>query len=285
MLEQVHDNSFEKCSNVTTLNLANNHYISVIRDLVFKDMPKLEKIALNENRLEYNNTSFPDQPFKNLLHLKSLSLQSIQIGLVLTPDEFQAFLRKLPLTLEELFINFPCCFDGFAAMLTTFTKLQTLGVRDIGNLPVITDTTFEALRNLSITHLRLQLGNLLEVHPLAFSHFVNLKTLDMSDSQGLTIADLSSAWMGLQFTKIETLKLSFVLKNLLSTDLVILTGAFFKYLDFPNLVNLEMDSTKLNAIEYNFEKFTGLNNLKTLNLSNNFFSIYDLYYLTTLCSI
>ena len=215
----------------------------------------------------------------NLLHLKSLSLQSIQINPVITPDEFQEFLRKLPLTLEELFINFPCCFDGFAEMLTKFTSLQSLGIQDIGYLPVITDTTFEALRNLSITHLRLQLGNLLEVHPLAFSHFVNLKTLDMSNTLGLTIADLSPAWLGLQHTTIETLKLSFVLQNPLSTDLVTLNCTFFEYMYLPNLANLEMDSTKLNAITYNFEEFRGLDNLKTLNLSNNLVSIYELYYL------
>jgi len=53
------------------------------------------------------------------------------------------------------------------------------------------------------------------MEPASFSHFVQLRTLDLSYNQGLGFTDnVSNAWWGLQFTEITEL----ILTRIVSPD-------------------------------------------------------------------
>ena len=201
---EVYEDSFKNCTNVTTLNLAHNH-IKVIRKSMFNDMLKLEKIALDENYLEYSSYSFPDHPFQNLPHLTSAKLQSSFLQDSLSLANFTSLVKKLPPTLEELFVNIPCCSDGFAATLATLKNLRKLGMLDVC-LRVLSEDTFRALQNMSIKELKIKIDNLHRIPPSNLFPF--FKTLDMSETNGMSLADLHPAWIGLQYTEIENLILA-----------------------------------------------------------------------------
>ena len=274
---EVQEDSFKNCTNVTTLNLAHNN-IKVIRKSMFSDMLKLEKIALDENHLEYNSYSFPDHSFQNLRYLTSVRLQSSFLQDSLSLANFTATLKKLPATLEELFVNIPCCSDEFAATLATFKNLRKLSMLDLC-FRVLSEDTFRALKDISIRELKIKIENIHGIHPLTFSHFSKLKTLDMSETNGLSLADLHPAWIGLQYTEIENLILAMVYRQPFQKEFVELNATFFKHFDLPNLINLDISATKLDCIDDKDKHFLGLVKPQTLNLSFNFFSHHDFFFL------
>ena len=113
--------NFENCSNVKSLNLRLDA-IQVVPPDMFQSMLKIEAIALDENSLQYNNLSFPHNPFQNLTRLKSVSLQSWS-GLRTDLNEFGRMLDMLPSTLEELNINIPGVV-GVAEMMKNSKNLE-----------------------------------------------------------------------------------------------------------------------------------------------------------------
>ena len=64
-INKFESNNFDNCSNVKSLNLERNSIRNIPQDL-FQSMLDIETIALNENSLQYNNRSFPQNPFQNL---------------------------------------------------------------------------------------------------------------------------------------------------------------------------------------------------------------------------
>ena len=237
-------NNFDNCSNVKKLNLELAHIKSIPQDL-FQSMLEIETIMLNGNSLKYDNISFPNNPFENLTSLKSVSLQS-WVNLVTDLNAFGRILDMLPSTLEELNINIPGVV-GIADMIKKFKKLRKLGLYDAFSRNLtIPSGTFTPLQRVPIEQLKMKPGFLSYVHPLTFSPFPKLKTLDLSENKGMTIADLSPALSGLKFTNAGKIKLSSFTRSKLRPNLAILNSSFFNGLaEIRSLVDLQMDMTEI----------------------------------------
>ena len=278
-IAHVSDDSFKNCANVTTLDLTFN-MISFIQNSMLRGMPHLEEIVLDRNLLWYNETSFPGAPFADLQHLISISIQSQGTPHSPSPKDFETMMHKLPTILAVLFFDIPVE-NGFSLDFAEAKKLTKLGIR-IGkrsghqNPVLITNDTFRLCVNLSITELRITARNLSEVQPLAFYYLPKLRSLDMSETYGMSIADLSSALKGLRNTKLEKLRLSHMFKYKHRSELVVLNGTFCANLVLPHLTDLQMDHTQLydvTRIPTSETCFSNLVNLKRLNVSSNFISL------------
>ena len=276
------NDSFENCTNVRKLDLSNNFGISVIGNIMLRGMPNLEEIVLNDMfGIRWNKQSFPDDAFENLTRLTSVSLQLLtrQYQLILTMTEFDFVMQKLPKSLVGLNVIIPV--DGrFSEKLINFTRLRRLGIQNLSlrNGITITNDTFECLTNISLEALTIKSYNshLSGIEPYAFYYLSKLKSLDMSGTSGISIADFYPALIGLRNTKIEILRLS----SMQSIDdkfslSVFLNDTFCENLALPYLVDLQMDHTQLFALSDICFKF--LPNLKVLNLSFNSLSKGYLY--------
>ena len=269
---KLQNDSFLNCVNVTALNLSSSG-IWFIRNSVLVNMPLLEVIHLT---LFYNNASFPDNTFENLLHLKSVSILTGQIRGTL--EEFDFIMRKLPGTLEELNVSIPG-FEGISQRLMTFTKLRKLGLRGYPYyLYILANDTFERLKNVPIEELTIRSTRISAIQPLAFHYLPELKILDMSGTPSLSIADFFPAFIGLRNTKLERLILSHMHGSVIIDipDVAVLNDSFCGNLILPHLTDLQIDNTKLYSIRSSYFKpcFAGLSNLRTLNMSFNFLDAF-----------
>ena len=141
----------------------------------------------------------------------------------------------------------------------------------------ITNDTFEGLRNITLDTLIIKSAKIEKVQSHAFYYLMELKSLDMSGTSGITIANFSPALIGLQNTKIEKLRLSFMHGNDMILSPVSLEDLFCEKLALPHLVDLLMDHTQLIAVHPNC--FIELLNLKVLNLSFNLLTIEYFYFI------
>ena len=263
---------FENCIAVRTLNLQMNKLSGIPRN-IFKSMSNIRVLGLNDNWFTYNNNSFPDDPFGNLVNLKTISLQCTA-GYTTMYNEFLFMLEMLPLTLEELNINIPGVF-GIADQIKKFLNLRKLGLYDtlFDETIVLQNDTFKPLKDIAIQELKIETLHLDSVHPLAFSHFSKLKTLDMSGTKGLTIAELQPALLGMESMDLEELKLSHFIKTEDKPELVVLDTKMFENSHFRKLVEIRMDNTGIYEIKVRKRPFSQLVNLEKLNLSSNFLSL------------
>ena len=277
---KLHNDSFENCWYIERIDLSHNHIKSISVDTFIRAF-NLKIITLANNYLEYNYDCFPVELFQHTSNLKSLSIQSEHLMEKVTLAYFGKILKKLPHGLEEININVPAS-DGFAVMFTNFTKLKRLGIYDINDsseFNTITNDTFKSLENLSIEELRIKAGNLHAVEPLAFFHFSQLRTLDMNETTGMSIADFYPAWIGLQHTQLKKLVLESMSRDKYITDLITLNDTFFEKLHLCHLVDLQIGNAHILSVIYTETHFTRLQNLEILNMSNNYISMNELYYL------
>ena len=274
---QLHSDSFLNCINVLKLDFSANHQISVIRNSMLRSMPKLEVIAMADINIAYNVSSFPDDTFSGLLHLRSVSLQRNNFKYYDTSSatDFAFMMRKLPNRLEELNVAVPL-YRGFLQPLVNFTHLTKLGIYDHAFGSGIHEETFKYLENSSLESLTIRSDDLSGVHRLAFYHLTGLKQLDVRKviTSGLitmTILDFKKAFIGLQNTKLEKLKISNFWPK--SPHKIIMQRDFCEGLVLPHLTDLQMDHDQLygiNVRESNKSCFSGLQSLKRLNLSFNY---------------
>ena len=274
------DESFENCTNVRKLDLSNNAGISVIRNIMLRGMPNLEEISLNNMRgIFWNEQSFPDNTFENLTRLMSVSVQRLNDYQYISMTEFSFMMQKLPKSLVDLNVIIP--FDGeFSEKLVHFTRLRKLGIQiSKGDYSffTITNDTFKGLRNITLDTLIIKSAEIENVQSHAFYYLSELKSLDMCGTSGITTANFSPALIGLQNTKIEKLRLSFMRGNDMLLSPVSLEDFFCENLALPHLVDLHMDHTQLIAVHPNC--FIELLNLKVLNLSFNLLTMKYLYYI------
>ena len=234
-------------------------------------MLNIRQILLQGNPLKYNEVSFPENPFNNLTSLESISIQTAYFANE-SPSlhEFGNMLTMFPLTLKELNINIPGG-EGIAEMIKNFTLLRKLGLYGpYGRALEIRNETFKLLHDTPIEELRIKATNLSYVGALAFQHFSKLKTLDMSETKGMTISDFYPALLGLKNTKLEKLVLSFFTRDFFKPELVILDNRYQVSLDFRYLKDLQMDNAEISFLCDRGRHLSKLINLERLNLSYNF---------------
>ena len=166
---------------------------------------------------------------------------------------------------------------------TSFTvpcsKLVNLKELDIyvGNEDaIIKNNTFSPLQRLRITKLRVEVGHLQGVEPLAFSWFPDLVLLDMSRSQELSLADMYPAWEGLIKTSVEILKFNFF-NSVDKRATAILNETFFAGLALsPSLRELHLEGSRITEINWARFGFSKLANLEYFSLAHNLLSDYKL---------
>ena len=279
-IRELHNDSFENCWYLEKIDLTLND-IDIIPVAIFISVPNLKEIALVDNLLEYNDDCFPVNLFHHTSDLKSVSIQSLYtMPNKLSLENLETMIKKLPDTLEELNINVPAS-DGFAVKFANFTKLKKLGIYDLNHLTkfnTIANDTFKPLENSTIKELRIRAQNLHAVEPLAFSHFSQLTTLDMSETIGMSVADFSPASIGLQQTQLRKLVLESMCKDSSMTP-TSLNDTFFKEFHLPHLADLHIGSAQITTIIFTQPNFTGLPKLEILNLSRNYMSRADLFLL------
>ena len=261
----IRDDDFENCSNVKILNLGNNS-VHNFSNSMFQGIPNVERIDLSENYFRYDESSFLNNPFKSLAKLISVNLHRNPLSLNYF-NNIEFMIKMLPLTLEELSINIPDL-HGIAVLLKRFTKLKRLGLYAATPL-IIRDDTFEPLYNAPIEELKIRFLQLSQVQPLAFQHFPELKTLDMSRTEGMSIANFHPAWIGLKNTKLERLNLSYFVLFESTTETVHLNGTFFQNIDLPYLVELRIDHARICSMTDEAKYFSKLVNLQILTMSHN----------------
>ena len=282
LLSNLDNDSFSNCTHVTKLDLSYNR-IALLWNSVLRSMPKLEIIALDGNNISYKDSSFPGDTFAGLSHLKSVSIWCFLIESPMSPDEYDFFLHKLPLTLEELNVSIPCG-EINSQPLSNFTKLRKLGISQdrIDTSSTITKDSFKSLENITIEELIIQSYELSSVEPLAFYHFPHLNSLTIFGMIHLSVTDFYPALIGLQHTKLEILHLTtmstfygytFYLENI-NPNIGIINNSFCDNLNLPNLTHLILDHSLICGFNFNKTCLSKLPKLKVLNLSFNCFSIF-----------
>jgi toll-like receptor 2 len=287
-LSEISNDSFVNCTNVTKLNLSDNK-LSVLRNAMLKSMPNLEIIVLDGSYLLYSDSSFPDDTFAGLLHLKSVSIGCN--GMFCSGREsyvaYALVLQNLPQTLVDLSILIPGD-KNISLPLSKFTKLKKLGVQGVsGTFNTITNDTFKPLEHIQIEELTIMAFNLSRVESHAFYHFPELKSLSIRGLYSLSVADFYPALVGLHHTKLEKLHLSSsyyfdgvysaIPNNIVIPEMVILNESFCNNLDFHNLTHLHIDHSLLFQFRSNNGCVSRLSNLKVLNLPFNFFSMFEIH--------
>ena len=140
----------------------------------------------------------------------------------------------------------------------------------------ITNNTFQALVDLPIKKLKLELNKLLEVEPLGFQWFPLLTDLDMSNSKGLNVMQfLDSAHSTLKQTNLTRLKLTSFKQHYKGggSQVVYLKREIFQQL--PQLSELHLDDTDI--INIGFDFLSKLKSIQYLNLAHNFLDDEELF--------
>ena len=271
-IRDLHSDDFENCIEVRSLSFQRND-LQMIPQAIFNSMINIRVLRLQDNYLHYNRDSFPTNLFGNLTKLYAISLQSVKIS-GLKIEEFSRMVSILPSSLEELNINIPGV-RGIADKIKKFVNLRKLGLYDgPSDKPFeLRKDTFKALKNIAIQELKIKTPHLANVHSSALSHFRTLKTLDMSETKGLSIADLQPALLRLNTTNLKKLKLSHFARSESGSDLVVLNERFFENRCFRNLVDIEMDNTEIYIIKFHRGSLYKLEYLRKLDLSSNFLSL------------
>ena len=286
-IKKLDPTNFKNCSNMTALFLHHGRLQS-IASRTFDDLTNLKYLSLFLNNLNFTRPSLPVNLFTPLSNLQTLHMDSQNKGKYTEHrfDDFRDIIQELPLSLKSLKIdmvpwpvNFTprgICDESVYPVFSRFVNLEHLSLhRSYECRSYIANDTFSSLAELSITHLTIKYLKLTGVEPLAFSWFKHLTHLNMSGTRGISVADFSPAFIGLQKTNISKLILSSVNKNMKYPDPVILNSTFFRHLRLPYLTSLDLSDTNIRSTKsWNFPRL--LTNLQYLVLSNNYIGPHDL---------
>ena len=232
------------CVNLTYLDMSYNE-INMIEAYAFEGLLNLLTIKLTHNALFYNMMSFPSNLFLRLPQLEVLELQDQADPIESTWNEFRSFVKILPTNLKALHIDVqavPCeNFSGLA--FARFTDLEELGLYNREDCFMeFRNHTFEPMKNVPISDLKIKIHDLRKVEPLAFFWFPNLTQLDMSFTFGMSIADFYPAWFGLRFTQLTYLDFAYFKRHMgnISPTAIRLNHTFFEEMQLPHLVSLDL---------------------------------------------
>ena len=232
--------AFKSIVNLKSLNLFKTlkHPFNVSFDCLFISLRKLEHVNIQYNFF-WRAVSFPVTVFSRILN-------------------------QFPNTLKSLYIDIPGD-PSFASFLANFTNLVSLGINAKQDYKMhITNETFKSLKHLSLRNLTLHSTRLTGVDALAFSWFRNLELLDMSDSKGINVEELSDVWFGMNNFPLKSL----ILRDFRHINANVELTKFFKYFKFDNLTELYLDNTGiLGSVGWEFSK--NVRNLRKLSLTSN----------------
>ena len=264
-ISYITDKDFRGCSHLEMLDFSWNR-ISFIQTKAFESLVNLKSLKMIHS-LKYPFSVGFDGLFTTLAMLEDVQIQyNFFVAAVPFPvTRFSNILSQFPHSLKSLHIDIPED-PNFVSFLVNFTDLISLGINARDKYKMfITNDTFRPLKNLPIRHFKLNSNRLMKVEAMAFSWFENLEFLDMSDSRGIGVDDLSDAWYGMKNVPIKSL----ILKNFRSRNIATVElSRFFKYFTLDNLTELALDETGISgAFDWAFSKRT--RNLRKLSLTYN----------------
>ena len=264
-IAQITDDDFRECNNLEMLDISQNN-ISHIHSNVFKSLVNLKSLDMSNFLKHPFNISF-DRLFSNLSELEYFNIQNnFRFRAISYPTEiFSKILDQLPGNLKSLYIDIPKS-PNVASYLSKFTHLVNLGIfaKDQYRM-IIANDTFKPLEKLPIRNLTLNSLWLTKIEAMAFSWFSKLESLDMSNSRGMAINDLSDAWFGMNHIQLRYLNLTNFQRPYGQPHCI---SAFFRYFKFDYLTELFLDEARIEgSSDWRFSRRA--KNLRTLSLSGN----------------
>ena len=277
--------AFWGCHTLLKLNLTRNN-ISIIDQTAFYGLVNLQELQLKDNSLCLPSSSvLPDGAFDHLKNLKTLDI-SHNKGVV---GEFSEGLFENLGNLTELSLDLP----GSADLGPGFAKLVSLDILTLTNPndglcpDVLKNDTFAAFVDSIVTTLQIIGHALKDIQPLAFAPFHHLKYLKLRDMPNLSEGNLSKAWFGLRYTRIQVLEISEWL-NMTQVP-VVLNEGFFSLLGETNISVFHFENNNIGFISNGLTKYlphlTSLvfKNHNTFAAAGFFEYLYTLRKLESLC--
>ena len=241
------DEDFRGCSHLEILDLTWNKIASV-QTTAFESLVNLKSLKMIHSLKYPFNVSF-DGLFTSLAKLEDINIQYNFFGanVPFPVSQFSNILSHFPDSLKSLHIDIPEV-SSFASFLVNFTRLINLGINAKDSYKFfITNDTFRPLKNLPIRNLTLRSNRLMKVDTMAFSWFEKLEYLDMSNSSGIVVDDLSDAWHGMKNVPIKSIILNnFGNKNNFNVKL----SRFFENFKFDNLTELALDKAGISGASH-----------------------------------
>ena len=199
-LTTVPNNAFSGCANLLHLDLSSTGITHVGTD-AFVGVDQLHTLLLNNNSIDF--TQLSPTAWGNLKQLANLSIHDNAIC-----SNATAYNDRLFEPLEKLETHAMDALPNARPPGPGFSHLANLAYLNMfGDLRYIRNDTFRAFNQTRLNAFKVSGGILTDVEPLAFSHFSQLETLDLSFNPLLGFPNASKSWYGLQFTKISTLLL------------------------------------------------------------------------------
>ena len=236
--------SLEGCI-LSNLDLSHN-IINNITDFAFKNLERLIVLNLNSNQIRMS--SLRPSTFEDLCNLEHLQIDNniIENSSFVDGEVFEQLSSLKYLQLD----GFPNA--TFSYEFAKLSKLNTLVVK--GNQTYIHDETFSCFQNNSFVEELIISSNLIDVTRHSFSHFISLKTLDLSNNAELGFANISKSLYGLEHTHIESLYL--VKSAPYNYDLITLDESFTTGLHNTRIKKIVLDSNNILIIDAKFRIHT-----------------------------
>lgn len=238
--------AFGNLSSLTSLNLQQNK-LAVIDKNAFSNMKSLDKLYLISNKIQ----RIHEEAFDGTESVTYISLQSNKL-IATPPLGYMPKLQKLVLEGNMIVnVTFPACFN-------TAKRLFYIGASN-NNIPYLSNDTFEALRNNSISSLYLSRNKLKKIESGTFAPLESIKSLKLGTNP-LNATALRTAIESLQGKSMASLDISGVQLN------GVLLKNTFKLLENTPITTLNMESNKIATIPD--DVFSGLNKLLHLDLTS-----------------
>ena len=252
--------SFIGCTNLKLLILSKCK-IKVIAARTFKSLHHLQYLNLQGNALDFAKPdSVKDGAFEDLIVLERLSIENNNVtsNILLRTELFQ------PLhNIRHLSLDLPAYVQFNYNTTQWLSKLERLEI--YGQMKYVSNTTFATPSLSNVSYLGIHTHLLEDVEPLAFAHFVNLHTLNLSFNKPLGLDNASKAWYGLRFTRVNVLDLTQI--SPYDSKLIKMESSFFRDINLVNITTAIFDGNAIIEVEKGL--YDGFSNIRYLSFNNN----------------
>ncbi|XP_071751505.2 uncharacterized protein LOC139908662 [Centroberyx gerrardi] len=230
-----------KIPSLSTLQLQQNP-LKVVTSSLLQLCVNVTDVDLAHNHIQ----NLSDNSFRSLQQLRTLNLKGNRLSSV------PGATRNLP-TLVELDLSFNQISALGCHDFANLTSLRELSLQ-INSISTLKDCVFKDLNKLQ--SLKLQTNSISNLNGAFKKYLPNLKFLYLNENELTTITQR-------EFASLQSLQSLALHQNQIKT---LKNGAF---IGLTNLVNISLESNKLENKEINAGVFSGVRNLRRLNLMDN----------------
>jgi len=248
-IQALEENAFNGNSfpNLAQLQLKDN-LIKTIGKNAFKGLKSLEILYLTNNYI----TDVHKEAFTGTESIAHIYLESNELSRIPSLGQLKG--------LVDIFMSANHITDAtFPDDYMELSKLQRIGLSN-NKIQTLTNKTFRALQNASVTKLELSRNKINKIAPASFSPLLNLQSLYLGYNP-LTASNLEEAIFGLQGKPLVSL-------NIVNISLGgVLPSSTFHLLKNSSIQRLFLRNNKIREIPSNI--FTDLPHIQTLDLSGS----------------